>query len=433
MEEKKRRGWRFFAVPFVLLLGVAVLVFQIMNAHDDYNTEMALAATVYKTTETMAYAVRQETILPKIDNGFLVTLVEEGEKLSAGEDYAASFPGEDSAHVYAAYLEACDEIRYYTKLAASTRSQYPDPDKLSAQAEDAVFSFASAASQADLSAAYKKAVDMRSKIISAQAVNGNEVDYSKIISDYAALSSSYLDAAGAYSTIQTNESGYYFSRIDGYENLIPYQTATEMKVDDIDRAMELTPAEPAQNAGGKLVSYFDWYLVCNIDATCMNKFHVGDMKVIDFPYSGVGSVKAEVSSINDTKDGKTAVIFRVSNMSAELGNLRKEFISIRLEEINGYKISSKSIRTRMVTPTEIETDEYGNEVEVTLPEVSEQGVLIKRNDLASFKKVDILYTGEDYCIVGNKDDDGEIKSGYIKLYDTVITDGVDLKDGMLLS
>jgi hypothetical protein len=45
-----------------------------------------------------------------------------------------------------------------------------------------------------------------------------------------------------------------------------------------------------------------------------------------------------------------------------------------------------------------------------------------------FRKIKIIYTTDDYSIVTNPDNN----SGYIKLYDKVVTEGVDLYDNKLI-
>ena len=93
-------------------------------------------------------------------------------------------------------------------------------------------------------------------------------------------------------------------------------------------------------------------------------------------------------------------------MNEALSDFRIEKIEIITDEYEGFKISNSSIRT---------VD-------------GQQGVYIVRGNLMGFRKIKIIYTTDDYSIVTNPDNN----SGYIKLYDKVVTEGVDLYDNKLI-
>ena len=86
--------------------------------------------------------------------------------------------------------------------------------------------------------------------------------------------------------------------------------------------------------------------------------------------------------------------------------MRIEDIQIITEEHTGYKISNSAIRTVN----------------------GEKGVYVLRGNLIGFRKIHILYTTDEYTIVNNPQ--GE--SDYIKLYDKVVTKGVELYDNKLV-
>lgn len=426
---KKKRSIAMVLLAVLILSVVLVQVF--LSTSSALETETVLQATVYKTVDTMAYIIRKEVVLPQSPGGFLVPLFSDGDRVATGEYIAAAFSSETSASAYTAYIEANGEAEYYRKLAESSRVQSADPDKISEQAEQAVLSYSAAVQSGDLAQARQIALDMRTKITSAQTANGEATDYNAIAEQYSMLANSYLAAAGAYTPIVTPESGYYISKCDGYENLVDYDAALSMGVDDIDRVTQEQPVETPPNTVGKLISYFDWYLVCNIDITSMGNISVGQKKQIDFPYSGVDSVTAEVVAINDTKDGKTAVVFRAAGIDAEVASLRCEYVSIRLRTISGYRIPSAAVRTSMFA--EKLTNAQGQEIDSTTTPEYRKGVYILRNNLFSFKQIDILYEADDYMIVGNTDDDGDYLSGYIKLYDEVVVKGVKVSDAKAIS
>ncbi len=407
MTAKMRKKLSITAIIAAAALLCAFIVYQvyIFNA-SPVTTQMALASDVYKTVDTMIYAIREEAPLSVQSGGYVISLCGSGEKIAKGDPVFAVFSDEDAARAYASYSDLTKEIEYYQKLSGSTVSQYTDFDKLASDADQAVMDYAAAVYSGDLQFAQQQALDVREKITARQNASGITFDYAQMISSLESQRQSLLATAGRYQTIVSEQSGYYIPSCDGYEGLVSYADAAQMKVRDIEQALSLQPKDVSVGDAGKLIRYFDWYFVCNIDVQYMSDLKVGQIKQIHLPYSTAGDFDAEVYQINDTVDGKTAVVFHVKDMSPDLATLRVEYASIRLEAYSGYRVPNEAIRT---------VD-------------GEKGVYILRDNLISFRKIDIIYAADDFSIVGNVDN----KDGYIKLYDEVITEGTDLYNGKLI-
>ena len=93
-------------------------------------------------------------------------------------------------------------------------------------------------------------------------------------------------------------------------------------------------------------------------------------------------------------------------MNRDVANLRIENIEIITDEYTGIRINNNAIR---------EVD-------------GEKGVYVQRGNIISFKKINILHSTEDYSVIEKVDD-----SSYVRQYDTIITEGVDLYDGKVIS
>ena len=93
-------------------------------------------------------------------------------------------------------------------------------------------------------------------------------------------------------------------------------------------------------------------------------------------------------------------------MNRDVANLRIEDIEIITDQYTGIRINNKAIR---------EVD-------------GEKGVYVLRGNIIQFKKINIISSSEEYSVVEKVDD-----SSYIKQYDNVITEGVDLYDGKVVS
>ena len=94
-------------------------------------------------------------------------------------------------------------------------------------------------------------------------------------------------------------------------------------------------------------------------------------------------------------------------MNRDVAKLRIADIQIITDEFMGFRISNDAVR---------EVD-------------SQKGVYVLRGNTVQFKKINIIYSSEEYSIIESSADD----SSYIRQYDTVITQGVDLYDGKVIS
>ena len=127
---------------------------------------------------------------------------------------------------------------------------------------------------------------------------------------------------------------------------------------------------------------------------------------VNFPYSGIEKLPVTLKSIGDRDGAETELVLMCDLMNDKLTDLRIEDIEIIISEYSGYKIKNSAIRT---------VD-------------GEKGVYVVSGNLLSFKNVHILYAADEYSIVDNP----EGESGYIKLYDKVVTKGVELYDNKLV-
>ena len=93
-------------------------------------------------------------------------------------------------------------------------------------------------------------------------------------------------------------------------------------------------------------------------------------------------------------------------MNENLADFRIEDVQIITKEYTGYKIKNSAIRT--------------------VDGVT--GVYVVSGNLIGFRKVHIAYNDGEYSIVDNPD--GE--SGFIRLYDEVVTKGVEMYDNKLV-
>ena len=123
-------------------------------------------------------------------------------------------------------------------------------------------------------------------------------------------------------------------------------------------------------------------------------------------------------------------------MSSDLANIRKEPIQIHTDSYEGIRVSRKAIH--MDTVSRMKTDEQGNKVldengNPVTEEKEVQGVYVLFGGELVFKEIVPLYTSNTYVICDPSPGEDALFSGStIQLYDQVVIEGTDLKDGKMV-
>jgi len=378
-----------------------------MMVYKPVKTETAYEYTIYDTVQTKIFVIRDEKYIANNAKGTFVPVVEDGKRVSNGQEVAIVFANTQAASNYIRVKELEESIDRYKTLASQAESYAIDLDTVDDEITSRLFSYIDTISTGELDKLKNRSDALRDKIITRQIVTGKTIDFASKISSLQAQLAKLKEKDSDYQSISATQAGYYINGIDGYENTIPYENATSLTVNDIDKALETTASQIPPNAMGKLVNNFDWYMVCNVNSNSIGNMSIGDKIKVLLPFASVSEVMAEVVTINDTNSEKTALVLRCNLMDSNLANLRKENAELVFDQYKGFKVTSSAIRVN---------------------EKGEKGVYVQTGNIITFKKVEVLYSGKDFLLVGNKDG----SKGYIKLYDNVVAEGTDLYDGKII-
>ncbi len=393
-----------------------------------------VSAVEYETVDTMICAVRDEYLVSGVEDGYVVPLIGRGDRVANGESIAAVFSTDEAASSYTEYLRLQSEIEYYNRISSYSLSQYTDFGILADNTYASLYALSTQIRRGNFDKVGTSLSEFRSDLTMKQTASGMTANFTDTIRQLNNRASEALSAAGRFTSVTATRSGYFYPDSDGYENLLSYDDISLITVDDVDAALAARPAERQEIPMGRLINSFDWYFVCALDKQVANSFSVGSSFEVELPYNASDPFRAEVYKINESAGERTAVVFRVREMNDELASLRTSYASIRLNSYSGFKIPTEAVRI---------VDGM-------------RGVFILRNNIANFRTFDVLYSTESYTIVDRcRNEDGEYldyikiddpggeideQTGQIKqkivyclkLYDEVITEGVDLYDGKVV-
>ncbi len=387
---------------------ILYFVYQIVQMNSNpYKTELALEREFQNSVKTTAFVVRdEEYITAENTTGTVVSIAEDGKRVGNGEDVAVVFKNSDSAAAYVRINELQREIEYYEQLKNRVGVGTNAPSSYTDLIDDACIDFISASREEIGSEFQDSLIDLRDAITARQLAVGEEIVVEAKLSKLQAELVSLKNLAEGYSTVQAHSSGYYIGAVDGYENAIAYKDCTEVTCAQISSLLSSEKQETNQNVMGKLVDSFDWYFLCNVPYNDSGEIEVGKTVSVNVPNTAVGTIKCTVVYKSDKDGEQVAVVLKCNVMNRDVANLRIAEIQIITDDFTGFRINNDAIR-----------EENG-----------EKGVYVMRGNIIQFKKINIVYSTEDYSIIEKVDD-----SSYVRQYDTIITQGVDLYDGKVVS
>ena len=396
----------FFSVVGVLI--ILYFVYQIVQMNTNpYKTEIALERPVQSKITTQAFIVRDESYITATNTGgTIVSIAEDGKRVSSGDDVAVVFQDEGSAATYVRINELKKEIDYYKQLNNRVGLGVNAPSSYNKLIDDTCITFISATREKIGSDFDDALTDLRDAITTRQLAVGEKVSVEVKLAELEAELVSLNQKAVNYSTITSPNSGYYIGSVDGYEKSLGYSDVLNVDCNTISSLLASTPDTTPANIMGKLVDNFDWYFLCNIPYDESGKIDVGSTVKVNVPNTTVGTLKCSVV-MKGNKDGdNVAVVLKCNIMNRDVANLRIHEIEIVTEDYVGIKIQNTAIR---------EID--GQKV-----------VYVKNGNIIQSKKINIVYSTEDFSIIEIVND-----SAYVKQYDTIIIEGVDLSDGKVVS
>ena len=396
-------------VAIVLVIGFfsSYIIYHLVNrSNTQIKTEFALKETVYKTIDTKCFVIRDEQFIKNNAVGTSVSFVTDGERVARGDTVSVVFKSSDDAAAFLKSQELKKSIEHFEELSGQANFQPLNINSLTKKINSELTDYLDAVDSRNFSKAIASAETFRDSVTGKQIATGKALDLSdklvQLNEELGSLNSNGLE----YTEIKSENAGYFISGSDGYENTLNFSEIDKLTVKDVKKAINSKPNEVSSDVIGRTVSSFEWYIVCVIDSDKTVDITNDKRIYLNFPESGIEKLPVKVHKIGDRTDKETIVIFSCDEMNENLSDFRIEKIEIITDEFTGFKISNSSIRT-------IE---------------NEQGVYIVRGNLMGFRKIKVIYTTDDYSIVSNPDN----KSDYIKLYDKVVTEGVDLYDNKLI-
>lgn len=388
----------------VIVLIVLFVVIQFYKVtHIELKTQTATISTVYDKVSSEALFIRDESVVEKSPSGVTVACFQDGDKINVNGNVAMQFSSSKAAANYSKYAELTKQIKYYQTLEAQTVGQSADLETINEDIEQKVINYADGLAKNQIG---DTAEDLDSVLVRRQLIIGEDVNLLSIIENLRDQRNNYQSYSKPDRYIKTDKSGAFSSYTDGYENLIDYSKVEETTIDGFKSALKaVDKAQNVSNNIGKLVTSYTWYVQTLVSADTVKNLENGDYVNIVLKDDTSKSFKAEIVNGAEIALGQkeTLLVLKLNEMDADIAKLRKAEIEIRRNTYEGIKVPSEALHVLD----------------------GKKGVYVLIASQVKFREVNVIYSDDDYVLA--EYDESNEKS--IHLYDKIITQGKDLKDG----
>lgn len=400
-----------WTTAIIVVLSAFVIVFFLgqvfFTGGSDVKTETAY---VYDMTEDIPFDgvyLRDESVIYSAGSGVLNYVHEDGSKVGNSSVIAYRYKNESDIELRSRIEELDGQIAVLTeaqKLVGTDNSQL---ETITGQINSAHSQLMECIISGDYGAAADYSNQMLEVLCKREIARGESNGYTERIAELQQQQSQLkTQLSGDVQSVYANGAGYFVSRVDGYEDKLSYDDADSITAADIERIIAEPEISANKNAVGKLIGDYHWRVACVLDSRLFGVYEGSTVTL------RVGTqntlLEATVVSINDTGRGdNTAVyVFQCDRLNSAVVEGRTARFKLVVNSYGGLRISRGAIR-------------YNDD--------GEQGVYIVRGSSLAFRKINVVYWGEDYIICSQED--GE---EYVKLYDEIVTEGKDLHDGQVV-
>ncbi len=394
-------NWLIISVVVLIVLFVVIQFYKV--THIELKTQTATVSTVYDKVSSEALFIRDESVVEKAATGVTVPCFEDGDKINVKGNVAMQFSSSKAAANYSKYTDLTNQIKYYQTLEAQTVGQSANLETINEDIEQKVINYADGLCRNKIG---DTAQELDSVLVRRQLIIGEDVDLLSIIENLRDKRNSYSSFSKPDKYIKTDESGVFSSYTDGYENIIDFDKAEETSVKEFKSALSaVDKSKDVADNVGKLVTSYTWYVQTLVSTDTVKNLENGDYVNIVLKDDSSKEFKAEIVSGADVSLGQkqTLLVLKLNEMDADIAKLRKAEIEIRRNKYEGIKIPSEALHV---------VD-------------GKKGVYVLIASQIKFREVNIIYSDDDYVLA----EYDESNTNSIHLYDKIITQGKDLKDG----
>ena len=250
----------------------------------------------------------------------------------------------------------------------------------------------------------------------------------------------YAGSAGADETVFSPYAGYFYTELDGYENIFSADRIPTLTVGEFNEMVKSEPESGAylQEQGwtiGKIMTKYVWYIACKADRDLLMSFRDGYKYTVVFPYSNDTQVRMTLYRIvTETDSDEVVLIFRGGDLPKDFNFLRRQTVEIVETSYTGYKVPVSAVRIVNISQNEDGSRRVTPSASGETEGRTAQGVYVLDGDRVHFREIKALAQINGYVICAEQNPAQDAEYQYkLGLYDRVIVKGKNLTDGKIVN
>ena len=355
MSKEKKNGSAFsdFTSKFTfraasLIISIAALIYLgyhfINSFSSEIVTEYALQITESDIVSLDGYILRDEDVMWSTTTGSRGYLVSDGTKVKVGSPVVNIYNGSSSDEDKLVVIDKKLDL-----LAASTITEgitSSDTGALDTRISSSYMSIRQNAEAGLYSTLPKRRDELLTLINKRRLITGAVDSFDDVIEDLNsqrdAITAQHGDLAEA---VTTNESGYFYSELDGYEGIFGTDQVETMNFDTFDQMLASEPRQYSDQAVGKLCTEFEWYVVSECTRDSLRYFSKGSYYTVGFPYNNDVSIRMELVNVySEIGNDRVLVVFRSGTIPEDFSFRRMQPIEVVRSSHTGYKVPISAAR-----------------------------------------------------------------------------------------
>lgn len=401
-----------------LLVAVVILIYlgqKIISAFSiGIETTPTIQVTVNDSITAQGWFFRDEIPISGSTGKSVKHIVYSGERVQQSAPLAIVYSDED-ALALSQQLDPLENRIDLLNTALQSATDGADASKLDQMIILSLQQMASQTKNGSGTALHSSAESLRTLALRREA---DSVDTAAITAerDTLVMERDSLNAqlAGHTTQLTAPATGYFSEVVDGYEGIL---TLDELEDITVDRFHDLTETKPivSDQAWGKMIQGFTWYLVAEISQEDADRFSVGQSLHVNFTQASLETPVSVYSVIKDRTSETALVVLAGTEFNSEMVSMRQQPIEIIIATYTGLKVPKEAVYVQETTTSDGKTQK-------------EDGVFILSGSFQKFKIINKLYETEDYYVV----EQSATNSDMLVAQDQIIISGKNLQNNMVV-
>jgi len=401
-----RTHWRQMGAFVLAVALMAFLLYHTLGLEQVRAETVAAARSVeYEIAGLVGYVFRDEQVVYSKNCGAAVYLVNDGARVAADTELARVYNVGSTAEYLAerGALEA--RAALIEQAIALGRPNVGGLDDTRAALTSSYSAFMSALEKGEPGAAVKLSDQLLVALCAEDILRGDTSLSEELSSINARLTALNNSFSGNYEVIKNERGSYFYYGTDGYEQIFDTSLLWDLDAAGLRQLASRQPEEQSARgvAVGRLINNYEWYMAASAGSDVCGKLAEGGVYEMTFSDGRVLGMTLEKINTSDAGDG--VLIFSCGTM-VNVPSGRVLEAQLLVDSVSGYRVPDKALRQHK----------------------GFDGVYVLSSSEVIWRRVNVLYRGEGYVVVAERDYSTENYKEFLNLNDQII---ISLSDGEL--